>query len=246
MNYHVVYDSLIAKAQARAKLDEYGEYHHILPKALFPEKEHDPLNIVFLTAREHLVAHLLLAKIYGGKMIFAAMAMSNSGKYNSRRYSWLREKYSAYMSEERMGEKNPMFGRKLTPEQLQKRVVRRGIPSPLQGRTASNETKQKISKATKGENNPFFGRKHSEETKQKISAAKKGKKFNREYKPLSEETKKKLSDANKGKSQSIEVRAKISAALKGRPKPPRTPEHQINSTNANRRIAMLKKLKSKK
>jgi len=39
----------------------------------------------------------------------------------------------------------------------------------------SEETRRKMSDATKGENNPMYGKKHSEETKQKISKMRKGK-----------------------------------------------------------------------
>ena len=35
-------------------------------------------------------------------------------------------------------------------------------------KTVSKETREKISKATKGENNPFYGKKHTEDTKEKI------------------------------------------------------------------------------
>ena len=52
----------------------------------------------------------------------------------------------------------------------------------------SDETKKKMSKVHKGENNSFFGRKHSEESKRKISKAKKGFK-------LSEETKRRMSES---------------------------------------------------
>ena len=64
--------------------------------------------------------------------------------------------------------------------------------------TPSDDVKNKMSEAKKGENNPMYGKqgywkgKHlSEETKNKMSEAKKGKK-------LSDEAKKKIGAANKG------------------------------------------------
>lgn len=54
----------------------------------------------------------------------------------------------------------------------------------------SMETLQKLSEASRGENNPFFGKEHTEESKKKMSEAKKGKK-------LTEEHKKKISEAGK-------------------------------------------------
>ncbi len=77
----------------------------------------------------------------------------------------------------------------------------------------TEETKRKISEATKGENNPFFAKSHTEETKQKIS------KNNARYflgKKLPEETKQKISKSNKGRIFSDKHRKKLSESLKGR------------------------------
>ncbi len=54
----------------------------------------------------------------------------------------------------------------------------------------SEEAKQKISKATKGQNNHLYGKHHSEEAKQKISKANKGR-------TRSEEVKRKMSETRK-------------------------------------------------
>ena len=59
-----------------------------------------------------------------------------------------------------------------------------------------------------------FGRRHSEETKQKMSEAQKGEKNHGFGKHLSEETKKKISEAHKGKPLSKEHVAKIAEANK--------------------------------
>ena len=45
----------------------YYESHHILPRSIHPEfanAKKFPLNVVLLTAREHYIAHLLLAKMF--------------------------------------------------------------------------------------------------------------------------------------------------------------------------------------
>lgn len=68
------------------------------------------------------------------------------------------------------------------------------------GLIVTDETRKKISNATKGEKNPFYGKKHTDETKQKISAAKKG-----------------MPGPNKGKAFSAEARQRMSAAQKRRP-----------------------------
>lgn len=70
------------------------------------------------------------------------------------------------------------------------------------GHKLSNETKEKISKGSTGENNAFFNRKHSEETKNKISNANTGRAF-------SEESRKKMSNSRKGIKKTEEHKSKI-------------------------------------
>lgn len=60
------YSSLMKKAQSRAKTRKeakillgYVEGHHILPRCIMPNKK-----IVYLTAREHFIAHHLLTKMF--------------------------------------------------------------------------------------------------------------------------------------------------------------------------------------
>lgn len=69
-----------------------------------------------------------------------------------------------------VGEKNPMYGKKHTEETKQK------LRKASTGKHPSNETKIKMSKSHSGENNVMFGKKHSEETKRKISDSKKNEK----------------------------------------------------------------------
>jgi hypothetical protein len=100
MNYFLVYQKLIAKAKARVCPEGYVERHHILPRALGGTD--DSSNLVALTAKEHFVAHVLLAKIHGGIMWQAVVLMSGGRNryYNgrmfeiARRYAFVeREKF---------------------------------------------------------------------------------------------------------------------------------------------------------
>ena len=59
------------------------------------------------------------------------------------------------------------------------------------GKNFSDEHKQKLSKAKKGENHPFYGKHFSDEHKEKLSKSHKGK-------ILSEEHKQKISESKKG------------------------------------------------
>ena len=102
----------------------------------------------------------------------------------------------------------------------------------VSGYIPSEETRKKISVATKGKNHPMYGKTLSDETKRKISEKTRGKKikpFTEEHrrklsvasKNLSEETRKKLSDVNRGennpnygKTASEETKRKMSEAHK--------------------------------
>jgi len=105
MNYQRIYNELIANRQNNPHPKEvYTEKHHIIPKSLGGSNKKS--NIVALSAREHFIAHCLLAKIYGGKMLVAFFLMCNtrSAKGISPKsyvYSKAREKVS--------GSANPKF-----------------------------------------------------------------------------------------------------------------------------------------
>ena len=64
MNYQKIYDQLIQnrKNNRLSKKDCYCEEHHIIPLSEGGPDTKD--NKVNLSAREHYIAHLLLAKIY--------------------------------------------------------------------------------------------------------------------------------------------------------------------------------------
>lgn len=73
MTYSAVYCALISKRLRNpiTKADFYAEKHHIIPKSEGGLDEPD--NLVNLTAREHYVAHLLLAKIYKDVKMYSAV-----------------------------------------------------------------------------------------------------------------------------------------------------------------------------
>lgn len=75
----------------------------------------------------------------------------------------------------------------------------------------SEETKRKISEASKGENNVHYGKHHSAEHKRKISDALKGK---QKGKIISNTTREKISESLKGRQLSEETKRKIGMASK--------------------------------
>lgn len=146
MNYKKVYRKLINKWKHK-KVPEglYTEKHHIIPKCLGGTD--DPSNIVRLPAREHLVAHELLAMQYPNNLDinYAVISMSMSSKFtperkgvktSSRIFAAVRERCSILQKGKWMTKQHRQNLSKEKPK--------------LQGRKVSDETSEKISKAKKG------------------------------------------------------------------------------------------------
>lgn len=160
--YYNIYNSIIERAKSRENLLGYTERHHILPRSIGGTDDAD--NIVVLTAREHFIAHMCLARFTTGKdkakMITAARYMAvvadknpNQQRYTSRLYEIAKRDYVEN--------------------------VLKGHPVWYSEKNWSEETNRKRSEAMKGTrtgtDNPFFGQKHTEETKELISKLHKGK-----------------------------------------------------------------------
>lgn len=71
MNYLNVYCNLIRKAEKRGynkktnkEIGIYVEGHHIFPRCIYGQTKFGNRRIVYLTAREHYIAHSLLEKIF--------------------------------------------------------------------------------------------------------------------------------------------------------------------------------------
>jgi hypothetical protein len=132
MNYKKIYDNLIFKRlKTPLSSNVYGEYHHIVPKCMGGSDEKS--NIVKLSAKEHYFAHRLLWKIYKTPPLAHAwfcMTRNSDGQYrqiSSKQYDSAKKAHSEVLKESMLGEGNHFYGK-----------------------THSNETKAKISKANKG------------------------------------------------------------------------------------------------
>jgi hypothetical protein len=90
LNYLGVYFKLIAKAQSE-KNEGYLELHHIVPRSVYGlsvlneiglQGINDEKNLVFLTARQHYIAHWLLARAFPDikQLVGAFWAMANFAK----------------------------------------------------------------------------------------------------------------------------------------------------------------------
>ena len=198
MNYLKGYLRLIRKAEERGwdrkTAPVMTEIHHIFPRSIYG-KDRGGTNkrCVYLTLREHYIAHALLmkgfVKRYGiednksAKMIYAFHMMNimreRIGYPNSYLYETSREHYINM----RIGRNRKPF----SPEHIEK-LRQRGLGenNHFYGRTHSEESKlkQRLVKLGKcdGEKNPFYGKSHTEETKKKISLIHKGKQITKEQK----------------------------------------------------------------
>lgn len=133
MNYSKIYNNIINIGKSRGinKPDGYYEYHHIVPKCLGGEDNEE--NLVWLTAKEHFICHVLLCKIYPNtRLVHAFIMMSRVG--NSNKYHKLKERYSKIRSEN-MRINNPSFDP----------IVKEKLRLSSTGRLHSEETKRKMS-----------------------------------------------------------------------------------------------------
>ena len=204
MNYVNVYYSII-KNRLDNPVEGYVERHHIVPKSEGGTDNDD--NIVALTAREHYICHLLLAKIYDDFKMYSAIIYMQTGgiknrqfKYNNRLYGKMREEFGKKISERMSGENHPNYGKK-RPEHSEK----------LRGKKHTKEFCQKISKIK-------MGHTVSESTREKISKSKLGKKLNLSDKQH-EQYRIRLTGENNpfyGKSHSEETKEKIRKKAIGR------------------------------
>ena len=117
------YSSIVEAALARAttkkrsvELLGYSEKHHILPKSFNMGGEKDKLNYVYLSACEHLVCHILLAKMFLGtlknKMGYALFSMQRIQERNRRikLNSWQYAAIKKAFSEARKNSPGPRTG----------------------------------------------------------------------------------------------------------------------------------------
>ena len=137
MDYKKIYNQLVDRARERI-LDTYYEQHHILPVSM--GGKNNKSNLVNLTAREHLIAHMLLWRIHRNtSMSYALWQMSNTRgiKLNSRMYETLRLNISVLVSKQMTG--------KVVSDETKSKMSQSG-----KGRVFTKEHKQKISDNRKG------------------------------------------------------------------------------------------------
>lgn len=160
MNYKKIYDDLIESAKNEPKKDSYKELHHIIPLCMGGSD--DKSNKIYLTARQHYLAHWLLYKMYKtSALVHAWHSMSRIGKgqedrsINSHLFEYCKRERSKLLSIQYSGEGNNFYNKKHSQKSLQL------MSEKLTGKKASKETKELMSKLRKGV-------KKSDEHKKKI------------------------------------------------------------------------------
>lgn len=171
--------------------DEYHERHHIVARCM--GEMDDESNLIDLFAREHFVAHKLLAKENSDNhsIVSAWWRMCNWQDHNKEFYEPTPEEYeeariafskkhSEFQRERFLNpETNPMTGKHHTE------ATKNRIGQLNKGHIVSDDVRQKIRESKIGDKNPnygkrgalspLFGRERTKATKEKISRKNTGK-----------------------------------------------------------------------
>lgn len=217
--------------------DEYHERHHIVPKCMGGTNDED--NLIDLFAREHFIAHQLLAEENPDNLslVYAYGCMAWAENSNQERYRISPEEYE----QARISLSMAMKGKPKSAEHKAKLSERKkGQPFPVEATTKAAEMRRGISlteEHKKHISEALKGRTLSDEHKRNISKAKKNQ-------PLSDAQKIALTavcEANRGRKHSEESKAKISASNKGKKMSQETKE-KISKAHKGKRRNDLKKV----
>ena len=160
MTYDKFIQNILNTRGRFACLDGYHERHHIIPKCMNGSNSKD--NLIDLYAREHFIAHKLLAEEnpqnYQLKYAYWNMCQC-TGRDGQDKYIPTPEEYEEariFCHEAMSGENHPMYGKHHTQESREKMSIFK-------------------KDMYNGENNPFFGKKHSQENIEKMKGTHSGK-----------------------------------------------------------------------
>ena len=146
--------------------EEYKERHHIIPKCMGGTNDEE--NLIDLYAREHFVAHQLIANENPScnALHYALWNMANMTGATGERYKLTPEEYEnirTSISKKFSGVNNPMYSKRSAMYgKHHSKETKEKIRNKALGRKMSEEFKQAASEywtgKRKGENNPMYGR----------------------------------------------------------------------------------------
>ena len=206
MNYAKIYDDLIHRSKERGWSKKTApvrvEMHHIVPRGMGGTDKKS--NIACLTIREHVMAHLLLAKAHGGRywqIAYGIIRNRHGRRIHTRALAMIKANAHAIISERMKGNRN---GACATSEETKRKISesRRGIfPINCQITLAKNWEKARGSIQSEAAN-----------AKRSASAKSNG------FVPV--------------KAGDFETSSKGGKMNKGNPKPPRSEVHRSNLSKA--------------
>ena len=124
--YRNWYNKIIEYRQNNPLIYGYKEKHHIIPKSL--GGSNDKSNLIYLTAKEHYICHLLLVEIYRNdkiafnKMLSAFMIMKSRG-ITSKQYDKKRIEFSSESHKNQSGINNSNYGKSWLSNPTTKQVI---------------------------------------------------------------------------------------------------------------------------
>lgn len=226
MDYARIYAEFINDRKSKQpQKPDYFEKHHIVPRSLGGGNESE--NLIRLTIEDHIHAHILLARIHGGKLWGAILFMTKTSIGRSRSFSKIPSKSAI---------RSAVFARKMFS------IHCRGESASQYGRKHTDESKKMMSVAHKrrGENGEIWtqnnrdlisGNNHWTKNPENADALEKAK-------PIFRANIAKASLANIGAGNSMhrpEVAKKVSDAIK---------KHWFSGTGPASECAKIKRLAS--
>ena len=182
MTYKEKYYEIINTGFKEKPENVYTEKHHIIPRSVCILLDKSQENLVYLTAKNHFLAHYYIWKWYKDELhekkwarsmcyAFNMMKRIISKSDNVEELSKLYEEVRRDMSEIQKGKKLSEETKLKISERTKGRIpwnkgktgiyteeTRRKMSDKSKGKKMSEEAKKKISIKTKGENNPMFGK----------------------------------------------------------------------------------------
>lgn len=163
-NRYVKFISGVSKTAPKTRNRKGLHLHHIIPACFLTEElRKDKENLIYLTAKQHYISHLILWKAIGGPMAKAFALLSNEKTLTSRQYEKLIEEVSRQNSLNSKGKNNPNYGKHWSEE------MKKHLSEKEKGKYISPETRAKMSESRKGEKNHNYGKPMSNEQRKKIS-----------------------------------------------------------------------------